>query len=392
MTMELFFFHLMPWPHIPADFKSRYRSSWVVLPNTCYDPVAGHRIYREYLDQLEAADRLGFDAVCVNEHHQNGYGTMPSPNVIASILCERTKRAKIAILGNGICLRENPLRVAEEVAMIDVISGGRVISGFVRGIGCEYYSLNLDPTVSRERFYEAHDLIVKAWTEPGPFVWDGEHYQFRYVNVWPRPLQQPHPPIFCPSQGSSETIAWAAARRYPYVCTFTPMELIVRYYDQYRAEASQQHGYEAGPECFGWTSMVYVADDSKKARDEARPHVRYFGERCLVIPPQMLIPPGYTTSKSLRGFLESRPGGLQFDVEETLESEEALIGTPDEVGEKLVRNMQRAGAGIFMGGFQIGDMPHAKVMKNVELFATKVMPHLPKLERHAPSTIDAKVP
>ena len=127
--MEIFFFHLMPWPHIPEDFKSHYRSSWVVLPNSCYDPVAGHRIYREYLDQLAAADELGFDAVCVNEHHQNGYGTMPSPNVIAAILCERTKRAKIAILGNGICLRDNPLRVAEEVAMIDVISGGRVISG-----------------------------------------------------------------------------------------------------------------------------------------------------------------------------------------------------------------------------------------------------------------------
>src|SRR4029077_8405186 len=89
--MEIFFFHLMPWPYIPEDFKSRYRSSWVVLPNSYYDPVAGHRIYREYLAQLAPADELGFDAVCVNEHHQNGYGTMPSPNVIASILCERTK-------------------------------------------------------------------------------------------------------------------------------------------------------------------------------------------------------------------------------------------------------------------------------------------------------------
>jgi len=376
--MEVFFFHLMPWPHIPEDFKSRYRSSWVVLPNSCYDPVVGHRVYREYLDQLAAADGLGFDAVCVNEHHQNGYGTMPAPNVIASILCERTKRAKIAILGNGICLRDNPLRVAEEVAMIDVISGGRVISGFVRGIGCEYYSLSLDPTVSRERFYEAHDLIVKAWTEPGPFPWDGEHYQFRYVNVWPRPLQKPHPPIFCPSQGSSETIAWAAARRYPYICTFTPMEQIVRYYDQYREEASTKHGYRAGPECFGWTSMVYLADDTKTAKAEARPHVKYFAERCLVIPPQMLMPPGYTTSKSLRGFIEAHGGGLMFDVEETLASDETLIGTPEEVGERLVRNMERAGAGIFMGAFQVGDMPHAKVMRNIELFATKVMPYLPR--------------
>jgi alkanesulfonate monooxygenase SsuD/methylene tetrahydromethanopterin reductase-like flavin-dependent oxidoreductase (luciferase family) len=161
------------------------------------------------------------------------------------------------------------------------------------------------------------------------------------------------------------------------------MELIIRYYDQYREEARRLHGYEAGPECFGWTSMVYLAEDSKKAKEEARPHVRYFAERCLVIPPQMLIPPGYTTAKSLRGFLESRPGGVEFDVEETLASDETLIGTPDEVGERLVRNMDRAGAGIFMGAFQVGDMPHAKVMKNLELFATRVMPYLPKSKPRA---------
>jgi alkanesulfonate monooxygenase SsuD/methylene tetrahydromethanopterin reductase-like flavin-dependent oxidoreductase (luciferase family) len=129
--------------------------------------------------------------------------------------------------------------------------------------------------------------------------------------------------------------------------------------------------------------MVYLADDTKKARDEARPHVKYFGERCLVIPPQMLMPPGYTTSRSLKGFLEARPGGLQFDLEETLASDETLIGTPDEVGERLVRNMERAGAGIFMGAFQVGDMPHGKVMRNLELFAEKVMPYLPRPKRVA---------
>jgi alkanesulfonate monooxygenase SsuD/methylene tetrahydromethanopterin reductase-like flavin-dependent oxidoreductase (luciferase family) len=391
--MKLFFFHLMPWPQIPEDFKDTWRSSWVVLPNSQYDPVLGHRIYNEYLDQLSYGDELGFDAVCVNEHHQNAYGTMPSPNIIAAMLAQRTKRAKIAILGNGICLRENPLRVAEEVAMVDVISGGRVISGFVRGIGCEYYSLNLDPTFSRERFFEAHDLIIKAWTEPGPFEWDGEHYRFRYVNVWPRPLQKPHPPIFCPSQGSSETIAWAAEHRYPYIMTFTPMEALVRFYDMYRELAQDKFGYQAGPEQFGWTSMVYVAKDEKTAIREARPHLKYFGERCFAIPPQMLMPPGYTSGASLKRFITARgTAGSRFDVDELLNNQETLVGTPEQVGERLMRNMERAGAGTFMGAFQVGDMPHDKVMRNLELFADKVMPYLPRKDENGAEAKEAPAP
>jgi alkanesulfonate monooxygenase SsuD/methylene tetrahydromethanopterin reductase-like flavin-dependent oxidoreductase (luciferase family) len=387
--VELFFFHLMPWPHIPADVRDRYRSSWVVLPNAVYDPVEGSRVYNEYLDQLELADQVGFHAVCVNEHHQNGYGTMPAPNIVAATLARRTANARIAILGNGIGMHENPLRVAEEVAMLDVITGGRIISGFVRGIGAEYFSLNLDPSRSRSRFLEAHDLIVKAWTEPGPFEWDGPNYHFRYVNVWPRPLQRPHPPIFCPSQGSSETILWAAEHRYPYVCTYTPMDQLLRYYDLYREVAQSRFGYTAGAEQFGWTSMVYVADDEKRAIEEVRPHVQYFAERCFHLPPHMLIPPGYTSSQSLRGMLEAQAraaqgGGDRFDFDHLVRTEQALVGTPEQVGERLVRNMEQAGTGVFMGLFQIGDMPHHRAMRNIELFAERVMPHLPLKARAAP--------
>ena len=382
--MKLYNFHLMPWPRIAADVRERYTSSWVVYPNSEYDPVEGNRIYGEYLDQLVFADEIGFDAICVNEHHQNAYGTMPSPNVIAGILAGRTKQAKIAILGNGISLRENPLRVAEELAMLDVITGGRIISGFVRGIGAEYFSLNIDPSTSRARFHEAHDLIVKAWTEPGPFAWDGDHYSFRYVNVWPRPLQQPHPPIFVPSQGSAETIEWAAEHRYPYVCTYTPMPQLTRYYDEYRRLAEERFGYTAGPEQFGWTSLIYLAGDEQEAIDGVAPHAAYFAERCFALPPQMLMPPGYTTSGSFRRMLAARGiGGPQAAPD--LNAGEVLVGTPDQVGERLVRNMERCGAGIFMGMFQVGDMPHAKVMRSMELFADKVLPYLPRETTAAPS-------
>ena len=90
--------------------------------------------------------------------------------------------------------------------MLDVISGGRIISGFVRGTGMEYYSYGANPSYSQERFWEAHDLIIKAWTEPGPFDWEGKHFHLPYVNPWPRPLQKPHPPVWLPGSGSLETV------------------------------------------------------------------------------------------------------------------------------------------------------------------------------------------
>ena len=138
--MEFYYFHLMPWPHLPRDFDRAHDSAWVTLSNRIYDPVRGHRLYNEYLDELETAEQLGFDGLCVNEHHQSAYGTMPSPNLMAAALARRTRRVRIAVLGNAIGLRDHPLRIAEEIAMLDVLSGGRVISGFVRGIGCEHFS------------------------------------------------------------------------------------------------------------------------------------------------------------------------------------------------------------------------------------------------------------
>ncbi len=374
--MKLSSFHLMPWPNIDPDILAETNSAWVVYPNSEYDPELGQKLYGEYLDQLVFADEVGFDSICVNEHHQNAYGLMPSPNIMAAALISRTKQAKIAILGNGIALRDNPLRVAEEIAMLDVMSGGRIISGFVRGIGAEYHSLNIDPTTSRERFFEAHDLIVKAWTDPGPFAWDGEHYNYRYVNVWPRPLQKPHPPIFVPSQGSAETLEWAAEHKYPLACVFVPMERLKQFYDGYRKYATDQFGYEAGPEQFAFNSIVYVHPDGEEAAmADLEQHLAYFRERCFTLPLPMFFPPGYTATSSYRTRVEiarqtQASGGV------TLSAGEPLIGSPDQVGERIARNLEACGAGTLMTQFQVGDMPHGKVMRSMELFADKVLPYL----------------
>ena len=145
------------------NFDEKYPSAWVTLPNTYFDRTKGHELYNRYLDELEFADQLGFDGLGVNEHHQNAYGLMPIPGVIAGALSRRTK-GKIAVLGRALPLLNNPLVVAEEFAMLDQITGGRLIAGFVRGIGSEYHSWGINPTESLARFQEAHDLITRAWT------------------------------------------------------------------------------------------------------------------------------------------------------------------------------------------------------------------------------------
>jgi alkanesulfonate monooxygenase SsuD/methylene tetrahydromethanopterin reductase-like flavin-dependent oxidoreductase (luciferase family) len=323
---------------------------------------------------MEAAESLGYDGLGVNEHHQNAYGTMPSPNLMAAALIRRTQRAKIAILGNALPLRDHPLRVAEEVAMLDVMSGGRVISGFVRGIGCEYLSLGVNPTYSRERFYEAHDLIVRAWTEDGPFTFEGKHYQVRYANIWPRPLQQPHPPIWLPSQGSTETIRWGAQRRYPFVSVFTSYAQTKRLIEEYKA-AARAAGYEAPPEQIGFAIPTYVAETDTQAREEAEPHILWLYRRGLKIPPHYLLPPGYITEESLKKFLAAglrAPSDMSFA--ELERGGYVLVGSPRTVAGRLQEIHRDLGFGLFIASGRTGDMPRHKAWKSMELFAREVIP------------------
>src|SRR5688572_30125140 len=230
----------MPYRHLDMAKADTYRSYWSVLPNSFYDPAKGADLYREYIDQLVLAAELGFDGTCVNEHHQTAYGLMPAPNLIAAILAERTRGSdvRIPIIGRALPLLNNPLVVAEEYAMLDNLSNGRIIAGFVRGIGVEYHASGVNPIYSHERFHEAHDMIIAAWTREGPFEFEGEHYNIRYVNTWPRPVQRPHPPVWIPSQGSAETIEWAAApeRKYPFIITFSPIESVMRFHQIYKEQ------------------------------------------------------------------------------------------------------------------------------------------------------------
>ena len=381
--MKITSFNLMSYADIDLSVKDKFRSAWVLLPNSYFDPVKGHALYNRYLDELELADELGFDGVAVNEHHQTAYGLMPSPVVTASALARRTKQCRIAILGNAFCLRDNPLTLAEEHAMIDVITGGRLISGFVRGVGTEYFSMGANPVHSLERHKEAAELVVRAWTETGPFSFEGKHFHLEYVNLWPRPFQKPHPPIWCPSQGSLETIEWAAHpdRKFVYLQNYSPRESVGRYLDMYRDIALRKYGYEASSDRIGWGAPVYVGETDEQAVNEARPHIEALFNVLLPKATElMFFPPGYMSPESLTHILKHKKansGGVT--IESLMARGIIVVGSPDTVRKQIMDNHRDMGFQELVTMLTFGTMPAEMAEANIRRFAREVMPALKPL-------------
>jgi hypothetical protein len=387
--MKVLNFTLMPYRGLDVPASKAHRSAWVVLPNTFYDPEKGAHDYESYIDLLAQSEPLGFDGVCVNEHHQTAYGLMPAPNLIASALIQRTKKINIAILGRALPLVNNPINIAEEFAMLDNMSRGRIIAGFVRGIGAEYHSTTVNPFYSHERFHEAHDLIVKAWTQPGPFAWEGEHYNLNYVNLWPRVYRQPHPPIWIPSQGSIETIEWAAdpSRKYPFLVTFSAREAVIKNLLAYR-DQTQKYGYEAQSSQLGWAAPVYVADTVEKAMQESREAIEALFNDYLTLPMEMLLPPGYTSIESLKKIIATKKaigrGGFggpnqRQSLERLMELGTVLVGTPETIVQQIKEVKEKTNLGNFVSMLQFGTLSNELTQRNQARFAADVMPSLQKM-------------
>jgi alkanesulfonate monooxygenase SsuD/methylene tetrahydromethanopterin reductase-like flavin-dependent oxidoreductase (luciferase family) len=378
--MKICLFHLMPYGALDMDYDKKYSSAWMSLPNSYYDPQEGHKLYNRYLDELEYGDELGFDVLCVNEHHQTAYGMMAMPGVLAGALSRRTKNAKIAVLGRALPLVNNPLNVAEEYAILDNITGGRLIAGFVRGIGAEYHITGANPAKSHERFHEAHDLILRAWTEIGPFDHQGKHFQMQYVNLWPRPFQQPHPEIWIPSQGSRETIQWAAHpdRKYTYLQTFSAVDVVKRFHNEVK-QAAEDYGYEASPDQLGWALPIYVAETDEIARKEAAVHVESLFNKFLRMPTEMLLPPGYTSPESIKRLRAIRRGTTSDKpptVDDFIERGMFVCGSPATVRETFAHHKKDIGFNVLVGMMQFGTLPADLTHKSMTLFAKEVMPHL----------------
>ena len=376
--LSFHYHHMMPWPYLPDDYD-KYDSAWVTIPNELYDPAKGHELFNRYFDEIERADRLGWDSVIVPEHHQNVAVTIPSPNIMAAVLSQRIKRAKIGIIGNSLPLHADPLRVAEELAMLDVITGGRIISGFVRAIGMEYFNYGVKPTLSRELMDEAHDLIIQAWTRPGPFAFEGEHFNYRYVNIWPRPIQQPHPPVWLPGSMSLETIDTAAKHRYPYMTVFMTTEQRRMVYNLYRRLAEEKYGYEAPPQQLAFCAPMFVAETDEQAMKEAEQYVLWlFDKAFFKVRPQFVTPPGYFSEQSTLNMLKSGAAEAMMkprSFKELVDTGVVIVGSVDTVIEKLAYHTDELHAGMVVNVTRLGPMPDEVVHKQQDLLANYVMPH-----------------
>jgi alkanesulfonate monooxygenase SsuD/methylene tetrahydromethanopterin reductase-like flavin-dependent oxidoreductase (luciferase family) len=382
--VKLEMFHLMPYRELPADFAETYRSVWVDIPSHLFDPERANAMFNDTLDELELAATVGYDGVCVNEHHQNAYGLMPSPNIMAASLARRTRDVALIVLGNSIALYNPPVRVAEELAMLDVISGGRLVAGFPVGTSMDTnFAYGQVPADLREKYYEAHDLIVKAWTTDDVFEWVSPNYEFRYVNVWPRPLQEPHPPIYIPGAGSTETMKFCAEKRYTYMSVYAPTPVVKRWFDGYRSAANDL-GYEPDPERLGLSIPVYVAETDEQAHAEGRQHIEWLYHKGLKQGIERVMPPGYTSLGSLRGMLSARgKAPNEYTYEEIIDNGMAVVGSPDTVGERFEALIDELGFGQIISLMGVGDMPHYRTVKSMELYATQVMPALRRRAGHA---------
>jgi alkanesulfonate monooxygenase SsuD/methylene tetrahydromethanopterin reductase-like flavin-dependent oxidoreductase (luciferase family) len=392
--MKLMWFHLMPYTELPDDFRDRHPSVWVDIHSSLFDPRRAHLMYNDFMDELEFAAESGFDAVCVNEHHSNGYGLMPSPNLVASALSRRTNNAALCVMGNSLALYNPPTRVAEEFAMIDVISGGRLIAGFPVGTPMDTcFAYGQNPSQLRERYYEAHDLVLKAWTEPETFAFNGRFNQQRYVNIWPRPVQQPHPPIWIPGGGSVETWQWCAKMDYVYAYLS---------YFGYKAGQSTMTGFwnemkklgkEPNPYHAGFLQFIGVAETREEAYRLYREPAEYFYGRCLHVDARFAGPPGYTSEATMRAGIQSQvaqaatqsaapPGlpsrfsNLAREMDAIVDKGYVIIGSPDEVAAQLKEVAVNLNVGHLMLLLQFGNMGKDLAKYNTQLFAERVLPRL----------------
>ncbi len=355
----------------PVFYSGQASTGWPT-PATVYDNATAKISMQAALDQFRLADEVGFDWVTVAEHHYGPIGLTPNPMIFAGALTQVVKRAKIALLGPNVPIL-NPVRVAEEYAMIDTMTDGRLIAGLMRGTPNEYVTYNTNPSESRARFEEALEVIRMAWTEREPFGWEGRYYQYRSISIWPRPVQSPHPPLYM-SGSSPESATFAARQRVSLGLAVTTLPAAADAATLYRAKA-REAGWEPRPDDVLYRLSFHVAEsDDQAAKD--------FGESRKV--PQRISPialnraleamvaeTGYYGADNKRQRARVlRESGIQDRVD----AGQLLIGSPESIVAQARIIAERMAPGVLdlVPAFQIG----TRTMRSIELFGAEVLPRL----------------
>ena len=352
------------------------RGKWPV-PVNVYSIQAAEDSMQWALEQFTLADELGFDWVTVAEHHFSPFSLTPNPMVMAGALTQRIKRAKIALLGPNIPI-QNPVRVAEEFAMLDTLTGGRVVAGMLRGTSNEYVTYNVNPAESRQRFDEALQIIRRAWTEPQPFGWWGRYYEYRSISIWPRPVQQPHPPIYM--SGSSPESAELAARNHIGLgFAVTSVPLASESAKLYRKVANEV-GWTPQADDIIYRVPIHVAATDEQAFDELQSIPADGATRLSranpVIDDAVAQAGYYGRDRSHQQGRTALSHGSDFA--DRLKNGQQLAGAPETVLEQVCNVHRELGAGVLDLIFRGPD--HDSTRRSIELFATRVLPRMRELE------------
>jgi len=234
------------------------------------------------------------------------------------------------------------------------------------------------PSTLRERYREAHDLIIRAWTAREPFVFNGKYTRLRYVNVWPRPLQQPHPPIWVPGLGSLETIEWVVEHDYVYCfLSYVPDTSAQVQMDRFW-EYVERQGKEVNPYRAAFAQLICISESDAKARREYEEHVMYFVEKAMHVPDSYFMTPGFASSRSVLHYLNTWNDQIhkQSSWDDVVGKGFVIAGSPATVRARLLEKCERLRVGNLITLLHIGSMGRELTQQNHELFAREVMPHL----------------
>ncbi|MDA0365688.1 MAG: LLM class flavin-dependent oxidoreductase [Chloroflexi bacterium] len=385
--MKFHWFAEVTYGHTTAE-EVKNNHTWVDAPATMHDPLKVGKTYQMFIRLMQLADRSNFDGLAVNEHHQTSFAMSPSPNLIAASVAGTTENAAILIIGDSLALYNPPTRIAEEMAYLDCLSEGRVIAGFVYGTPMDStFCYGVPPVELRDRFREARELILKAWESPEPFAFNGKYNKLRYVNLWPRPVQKPRPPIWVPGSGSVETWDLVIDEDYCYGhLSFSGLRSAKPVVDGFWDYVDQRGG-DTNPNRMAFTQICCVAETDEQAEKDYAEAVNYFYSRQNVNP-AFAQPPGYRTVKSIAHDIEMR-GASSLSNEDRMRAARGemsfweydekgyiIAGTPERVRQRIRELATDLRIGQLIPTLHMGNLSEELAAKNTQLFGTEVIPYL----------------
>ncbi|HWH27176.1 MAG TPA: LLM class flavin-dependent oxidoreductase [Pseudolysinimonas sp.] len=347
------------------------------LPTTYGRPERSRRVLDEILQTVQLLERLGFDGATLTEQHGGAVGIVGNALQAAAWVAGQTSGIRINAVGPILNAYLSPVRMAEEVAFADLVSRGRLSVGLPLGVGSQYHSYGIpNPAQARSRHREAHDLFIRALTDDGPFAWNGDHFHVPHVNLWPKPVQTPHPPIWIPAAGSRESLELAAENHYVYQTVFVPWDLLLKNTELFR-QLCRNHGYEPPREQIAAFFQVYVAETDEQARREYEPMLLWQYQNVFSHPFADSFPPGYQSEAGLRGVLgggyrseDADPAKMTW--ERLIEENWLVAGSPETVRKRLLDLTDQLGAGAVV--LDTSSLPLWQKEKSLTLLAEEVIP------------------